>query len=446
MEKINNTFNAIMENNFARIITELTIMVLLFGICKPIGFLIAFILLIEIILTKEIEHILCIYLFLSFFDQILILDIIGGSISRVFMVVIFMKLLIDILKNKIKPNKFHLGLMIFFTISFIVEIITIGFSLELLFTVFNIVMFLVFSMTIKIDENKKMDIIVEKIYFTIIIAVFFSVIYGLATNNFIEEIESEDIIQRFSGTYEPNFMCMYIDLAILSLLAIKDKFNKIVFYILLIILTYAAIQTASMTGLGLLIFSIILYLIFNRKKLAGKLKYIFTIAIISIIILIGFGIVEMIALKDVVEDNEVVGIFERIHESVELLKEGEIDTITSGRLSLTKTFLDASFDRPIFNILFGNGPTTKTLYSARSMRYKYSHNTYADILYNFGIVGFITVTTFVFARTRKNNFLNTDILDNKYCNNIKLIRIMLLMYALALTLYTKRMFLIFLIL
>ena len=151
--------------------------------------------------------------------------------------------------------------------------------------------------------------------------------------------------------------------------------------------------------------------------------------------------------KSQVDDDDLIyleesGIHARIRRIINQLENGKIDDLTSGRTALVRTFFKASFNRPILEILFGNNPINKKVYCDFFDRECFSHNSYMDCLYNFGIVGFGVIIGFLLYRTIKNIYVNTNITDCKYSKNIKIIRIMLLMCAVALTLYTKRMFLI----
>lgn len=508
MCKIKNILNKIREDSFIRIMIELIILTSMFKISLPISFVLIICIAAEIAFSKKNEDVLCIYLYLSFFDEVLIWDKINGSISRIFMIIIFIKCFTYIIKNRVKPTKYHIGLVTFILISGIIGIYTNGISIELITTVLNIIIFVILSMTIKINDKSEIDIIIEKICYTIVIAVFNSVLYGLITNSFYREIEGKKIVYRFMGTYEPNFMCMYINLAILSLLTVKEKINSKIYYVVFSVLINSAILTVSLTGLGTLSVCILLYLIMNRKNLKEELKNIVIIIIISIIIMGGYNFIKFNIINDqedvgeetqyinqsietmdnreysysIIEnekneeennnDNSAINEINVIENSQEITSEmessdidknksqiiiraerifkliinGDFDTLTSGRIPLVKTFIKESINRPVLNILLGNGPTVKTLYCSFFEKNCYSHNSYVDCIYNFGIIGFLIIMIYIFRKTKKNMYLNNDITDSKYCNSIKLTRIMLLMYALALTLYTKRMFLTFFIL
>lgn len=506
MKRTRNLIKKIQDNSYIRILIELVLGTLLFNVSSIIGLLFVITLVVEIITTKT-ENMLCIYLFLSFFDEVLQNEYLGGSISRIIMVVIAIKLVVIILKNKIKPNNQEIGIVVFFIFSFVVGIITYkSINIEVLIALFNIFIFILFSMSIKLKTKEEVEHFIEKLLFTIVVAVLNSILYGLINNLFMKEIDGENIVYRFNGTYEPNFMSMYINLGIVSIMSLKNKTdNRKVIYLLCSILVIANILTVSMTGLAVLIAIIFLHIIINRKNFKKEIKDIVIIVIITITL---FSIIKVTQYliktyeqvkieesqtniitehnmvpeqnitpeQEIISDQDVIpkqnieesseepenkgmltkeyeesieksdNLIKRIEFLEETLSKGDFARLTSGRIPLIITFVDASFDRPLGNILFGNDATTKKLFSNYFYAEKYSHNSYIDILYNFGIIGFIIVSTYIFKITHKNMYLKTHLDSTRYKETIKLIRIMLLIYAFALSLYTKRMFLIFFLL
>lgn len=494
----------IKENQLIRVIIELIILTLVFNISKVIGVIFTLVILLEIILSKKDENLLFIFLFLSFFDEVLVIDIIKGSISRIIMVVIFIKLLIHTIKNRIKPNKCQLSIIGFFLFSIIIGLVTVGFKLESFITLFNILIFVYFSMVLKFNNIDDINKFIEKLCLIIVIAVLNSILYGVINNNYLKELLENSVIYRFKGTYEPNFMCMYINLGILSLLTIKNKFfSKKLYYVFLAIMINAVIATVSMTGIITLTLSILLYLFFNRKNLKKEIIDLIIVVIFTVTIFMGnkllniskeqkdeqtvknYEIIQEVNPKytnnhneikiESKENNVTVSIAEnkekteiedkeknetkkeapnqneselskRLEEMKSALINGELGKFTSGRIPIGITFIEESFKRPILNILFGNDMTVKKLYCNFFMREVYSHNSYIDCLYNFGVIGFLIIISFIWYRTIKNIYMGISIKGSKYSNNIKIIRIMLLTYALALSLYTKRMFLIFFLL
>ena len=498
MEKIRNVITRIKEDTYTRILLELIIGTLLFNVSNVVGIIFITIMLVEILFSNT-ENSLYIYIFLSFFDEVLQNKYLGGSISRIFMVVIATKLFLNIIKNKIRPNKTEIGILCFFIFSFIIGLITYKtISSEVVIILFNIFIFVLFSMNIKLNGVEEVDKFIEKLFFTIVIAVLNSIAYGLLNNLFLKEIDGTNIVYRFKGTYEPNFMSLFINLGIIALLAIKGKkIQKKLSYILCAIMVNANIMTVSMTGLATLVFILILYFIFNRENFKEEIKDIGIITILIILIFTGIQFykkalddIKNIKLeehsisstidktsqenilkdekeelpmsstmenanqeqslqentKDEIEENNKGNFEKRIEFLQEILKKGDVDRFTSGRLPLIKTFMKASLNRPVINILFGNDATTKELFSDYFGRNKYSHNSYIDILYDFGIIGFIISISYVFYITKKDLYLKNYLIDSEYKNAIKLIRIMLLIFSFALSLYTKRMLLVFFLL
>ncbi len=467
MKKVKDIISLIKTNNYIRILIELILGIGLFNVNNVFAIIFMILISAEVIFAS-IEDTLLIYLFLSFFDEVLILDILKGSISRIVMVIIIIKSLIFIIKNKVKPNKYHIGISIFFIISFIVGIITYKtLSLEVVITMANIFVFLMLSMSIKIKDTEEMNAFIKKILLTIVFATLGSILYGVCTNNFYPEYEGEKISYRFKGTYEPNFMSMFINLGIISLLFLKEDIKYKWFVILSFAIMFnAIIATVSMTGLIATAMILILYVIMQRKKIRYEIKDRAIIALITILML---GVIKVIPntnfqnntnnsnkgnnitveinnKDDDSDENSGDGLINRLRFLKQKVIEGDWDRISSGRLPLIREFISGSFNRPIGNVLFGNDMTVKELYTRYLGGAECSHCSYIDFLYNFGIIGLLAIGGYIFIITKKNIFLGRDIGNTKYKNTIKFIRVLLLIYGATLSLYTKRMILIFFLL
>ena len=526
MSKALDIINLLKKNEYIRILIELILGMILFNVNSIFAILFIIIISIETIFAN-VKNTLYIYLFLSFFDEILVLDIIQGSISRIIMLIIIVKLITIIIKNRIKPNKYQLGIFIFFIISLIVGVITYKtISLDVLIVLANIIVFLLFSMSIKLNKTDEINEFIKKLLLTIVCASLVCILYGVINNSFLMEYEGEEISYRFKGTYEPNFMSLFVNLGIASLLFIKDDIKyKLPVYLSFAIMFNAVIATISITGIAITLLILIIYAIIERKKLKEHIK---GCAIVLLLTVLVFGIIKVIPNIDIQQmfqknkveqeinnknivtensisntqnvivgnniihddntikentkdsndqevnqkeydandisneettedtsenseqDNEIAvndnSLINRFNFLKEQLLEGDWDRISSGRIPLIETFLAASFNRPIGNILFGNDMTTKALYTSYLDGTECSHCSYIDFLYNFGIVGFVIIISYLFVITKKNIFLGQNISNTKYKNAVLVIRILLLAYAVALSLYTKRMFLIFFLL
>ena len=96
-------------------------------------------------------------------------------------------------------------------------------------------------------------------------------------------------------------------------------------------------------------------------------------------------------------------------------------------------------------VFFGNGPTTKELFTNFFFKKNYSHNSYLDLLYNFGLIGVVVIITYISINIKSNQFLTNYNVLKEYNKWLKLIKIVILIYGLSLSLYTKRMVLLFFI-
>ena len=122
---MNEIINKFKNNSFLRIISELFLATLLFNINIYVGLAIFLIIVLEILFCKDIYNLLYIFAFMAFNDEILILEQLHGSISRVFLVLISLKLIVYILKNKLQPKKSSIAILAFFIISSIIDLSSI---------------------------------------------------------------------------------------------------------------------------------------------------------------------------------------------------------------------------------------------------------------------------------------------------------------------------------
>lgn len=439
----------------------------------------------------NIENLLYLYLCLSFFDDVLILDVLGGSISRIILFVLMIRSIFYLLKNKVFITKKYLSIIFFFLISVFVSIFLKKFTFEC-FTIFLNVLTLILLLVVTKHFESSKNQILENLFITVVVSVLFACFFGIIHNNYLlEEISSSLKIYRFSGTYEPNFMCLYIDMAIVALFSLRNKINEKKYYFLLILFIVFAGMTLSVTGLMCLFIVMICYFYQIRENKKDIIKVILS-GVLAIIFFIPINYlisqIDTLRLHEVpniqneinqeisnsnsseqetnqhqmidnyIDENSIDASNEdvnqaddiaessfvvRINQLITDFSNGNFDQLTSGRLPLFKTFVCASFDRNIIEVLFGNGPTTKMLFTNFFYDYNYSHNTYADLLYNFGVIGFALVMCFIVNMFKQKQIY---VSNKNYSNGLFLMRILVLCMALGLSMYTKKMCLLFLFL
>ena len=432
----------------------------------------------------NVENLFYLFISLFFFDDILIYEPLGGSITRIVMFFAIIKLTYYLIKhiNQLKIKKSDICIIVFFVVSNFIGYIVSGFNLEGITILLNVVCFIFFSIYFRTGYNE--NDLFEKILKLILISVLMACFYGLLHLNFMKELTSEMTILRFNGTYEPNFMCFYINLAFISFLSLKSKFNNKLYDLIGILLITFAGLTISITGILILSIILITYIFWNKKSIKKTSLYLGKLIVIALLIfsfvqitpklLNNLKIVkedkiaqneeapkiennqELIPQNDQEESNTSIneneedsitvedsGVKGRFTELISFIKRGDLDKLTSGRLPLAKEFISKSFNRPIMQVFFGNGPTTKELFTNFFFKKNYSHNSYLDLLYNFGLIGVVVIITYISIKS--NQFLTNYNVLKEYNKWLKLIKIVILIYGLSLSLYTKRMVLLFFI-
>lgn len=469
-----------------------SIVIFLFNLTPVLDIALAFIIAI-CFLRADIIGLLSGYIFFAFFDDAIHFELLGGSLSRLLMVIIFLKLLYLILKEKSKPEKKEIIIFSFIGFQIMFSILIGTFSSGDIIIAVNILLFLMFSIVGK-KERESIENTLKKLLIYIVAGVFIAIIYGLLKFNFLYEETGTLQVYRFSGTYEPNFMGMYINMAIIIIL-FSERLNKYIKALALVALVGTLGMTLSVTGVIVACIIFFIYII-KKGEFLKRIGYILGIGISSLL-LFGmsqyvFNVVNTMKLNndvqmeegteevveqtipeeaismddeqantdinntqqqiekvendtqeitvDVIEDNTAI---KRGKSLIENFKEGDFDTLTSGRLPIYKSFLKASFSRNMKELMFGNGLSDEQLYCDFFGREKEAHNSYLNCLYNFGIIGFILIVIGIVIVMKRNSFFNMNLQNTKYEKIVRMLRIMFLIYAVVLSLYTKKMVLVF---
>lgn len=390
-----------------------------------------------------------VYIFMSFFEEVTIVNFLGGSISRVIMIVLIFKLTSSIYRNKYKINMKLLAILLYFILSCVMGWIfnRVNFAdISILLNVSVILLYGNYIYHCKQDERIHIIKVLKKI---IVYGVFVAILYGFTHFAFIQEVTANLTNLRFKGTYEPNFMSLFINLGLSILLFDKDGIFQLKERFLLMIFFIVALwMTVSITGILVFVAVLFYYLYVKNKDYVRKAIIIYKKTIILIALLLvstgiaGFTYLEVISRSQLepITEKETNNRFLFLYET---LKKGDLNTFTSGRISLVEDFYRASIDRNIFEMALGNGPSSKVVYSNFFQKDKFAHNTYLDFLYSFGIIGFIVNVIYIIRVLQRNTFLGIKLDRN---DSITILRFVYITFGLALSLYSKRVvFLFFLI-
>ena len=204
------------------------------------------------------------------------------------------------------------------------------------------------------------------------------------------------------------------------------------------------VLTKSITGIFINVISFIVFVLIKNKK--GIINYIKLrkgkVIIIFSLLLIAFGVGVFVMVEKNINEvyvNETGKIVakNRIADIILSVRNGDIDRLTSQKTRDWRLFLNDYKNSSTIKKIFGKGMDTYLVYSSYFKKEVASHSAYIDILCCYGIVGMIIIVWYL-IRKLKNNIILLSHINNKV---FRYVRIILLVYALELNIYTNRVFL-----
>ncbi len=440
MEKIkklkNEYLKLVKDWNF---IVILSITVLLFGYNDYINILLLAVMIV-VISKLNVEKLLLSYIYLYFFEEVLCLNNLYGLTIIIIYPIIAIKLIYNIIKNKYNIYDKETIIFIFFAFITAISLITNTISKATLIIDMNVTILLMFSTIIRNSYSKdEIRKLLEKIFLVIIFATINSILYGLIHNGFMYEERDQKITIRFTGTYEPNYTAVYLNIAIVSIIYLWNKFKPKISALILAIFIIALIFTKSTTGLICFIIILMLLALKNLTYIKQKAKEILkgkNKKVIISIFIIALLILMIIEMHYRIFTDKLLIVFNKI-------RSGDLNAATSGRLLIAQSFIEDMEKEGIVNKIFGNGPQSLKVYSNYFHEFKYAHNIYVDLIYSFGIIGSIIVITYIFIKTKKSVFLGMEITDKKYKDLLLFSKLVLLISGLTLSLHCEIIFLVF---
>lgn len=382
-----------------------------------------------------------------FFESVSNISFINGTLMRILLAVAMFKLILEILKKKPKINKTNIVIFLFMLFFYATSIVRYNSIVDTTAVFFKIILVLLFKIVLGEYSKEQKDEFIRKILDTIIMGVLMSVVYGFITNNYYNEERNEFITRRFNGTKDPNFLAFYINLA-MAILLVKPKEDLIrkKNIIIMSVLIIALALTKSVTGIIINIISIIVIILINNKEKIcyyvknNKLKTIVTITILICIIgVILYGVIAENSSKTHINENGAEIGDNRIAEIIIALKNKDIDRATSRKTLMWKIYVtDFIENTNIYEKLFGRGINTVTLYNDYFGQETSAHCAYIDIMNSYGIIGGMIIYAYIFIKTKNNIILERK----SKIKEIKMLRILMLIYAVELSIYTHKLFLI----
>ena len=286
--------------------------------------------------------------------------------------------------------------LVFFLISsaFLLQLFAISF---ISFKVFVICLIYVISI-ISIDfDNPKA---VEKFFKGIAFAVVLISIHALLTGGveFYElnaaERKSGELLRKGVlgvGTGNSNYSGILLNIGTISLWHFS-KIKNLLKCLCTLPILYAMLLTNSLTGLIGLCTIILVSIMLGKKKGKGLLIF---VAVIVVIVAIYNLYVDLPSEKRILElDNYMF----RIENTIDEIKVGNYGGATTNRTNLAKKYLNYIFnEQSFFRMMFGgNSLLVKSITTA------VTHNTFINLLLQFGVIGTIIFLILIIIRFIKN--------------------------------------------
>lgn len=428
----NNIVNNIVGRSNVLINKKDCLIILLVGLfCVTIGFnksldtiMFLFISLILFILVKK-EEFYYLFPFLMFFEPQLVLPFGIGSIMRVYIVLLVLKILFN--RNQFIEIK---SSYLFFSIPLILlethKIIQGHFDFSIITN--TIVLMIIHTKT---SKNPKM---LKKELFYLGCAAFFSGLYGLLHQSYIYtgiQVKGDYLnFARMSGSIaDPNYSALIFNIGIFALFNVP--FYKWIKSFLIIALYIFLFMTVSVQGIiGNIIFLISFLIIFQYKKDKRNSKLAPFLLLLVMIFLMLFS------------NNPILDPYKaRIYYITQ--NTGDYSSITSNRSDLSKIYIELFNNKPISEKIFGGDLIT----SDNDTRLRYialigqvTHNSYIDMLFEVGIFGTVIIIIMFIWGIIFNYKLYKKTRDEIY-SSIVILKVLILYFCLGISIFPFRYFL-----
>lgn len=286
-----------------------------------------------------------------------------------------------------------------------VQVIMSG-SISVTLTIKMMSHLLLLSFLIQFIDVNKFIVLISYVY-GVIVASFMSLFNGsiFRITQYVSTKEiriSGEMTSRFAGLYaDPNYYTVNLIIALCIIVILYEK--SIISPIVSILLSISLIGFAGMTGsksaLLMLAFPVLLFLYFSVKS---KKYHIVLFAMIGV----AFAISLIFSGKFEVFNNAIV----------RMKSASDAKSLTTGRSEIWKMYFEFFRANPT-RVFLGNSINNVTL-NGRA-----AHNTYIDLIYQFGIIGSIW-----FLEVLRRLYVNNTTNSLKNIANYSVIIVVLIMY------------------
>lgn len=197
------------------------------------------------------------YVFFFLFDNMLPFPLLGGSLVRVLQLGIALRAGFFCLRNRPRPDRFTLWTGCLVVLSCIVSYAIKGLQGDSMSFAVNMAVLLLMRMTVRgasahlpdDERTAALDGLFRRLAHTYVASALLAVFFGLVYCRFY--VLDSGAVVRFLGTHEPNFMAMFLDIALILAILLQLGRGKILDALVLGVLLGGLFLTRSLTGLGI---------------------------------------------------------------------------------------------------------------------------------------------------------------------------------------------------
>ncbi len=386
MEKPRSSVIAFFKKDWIFIIT-MGAVALAYGIHAYLDIALTVVLFALLLINVKTNKLFYAYFALIFFEPVLVVPIVGGTFFRLFYLLFFIRLIIDIIaKAKYQWDIPTIILAVLLAVTAVFYSISVS---RLFSVVMNILVVTYIMLSLKRQENKSAAFGELLTYIAVFAAL--SGIYGLLQGNVNDKA---DFVRLYGTISDSNYSAMFYIIGLFASFGatmIKNTWGRVALSAFLVLLL---ITTVSITGLAFAGFLILLFLFFSGRAKPALIVILVGAILITALFVIPFnggGVLEgtQEKLNRFLVFDDPYPEFRYQYPNYSDL-ELYINRITSGRYYLSKTYAIHLFiNTPLSQQLFGgNNPVEGGFRELVPVRYGLvSHNSYIDMFFMMGMIG-----------------------------------------------------------
>ncbi|MCL2810625.1 MAG: hypothetical protein FWD25_01900 [Clostridia bacterium] len=224
-------------------------------LCYPLGapaLWLMVVVLVALCCVGSLPSLAAAYVFLFLFDNMLPFPALGGSLARVLQAGIALRAALLLIKARAKPDRFMLFAALFTAVACAISFIIKGLVGDSLSFAINMLVLLALRAALRTDNQASG--LFQRLTRVYVASAVTAVVFGVVYNRFF--VVGAAMVIRFLGTHEPNFMAMFLNVAVILWLMLPRPNVRPAFLwpldaVTLGVLLGGLVMTGSLTGFAI---------------------------------------------------------------------------------------------------------------------------------------------------------------------------------------------------